>query len=240
MLIINNISTAVNDKPDVYESVILAWRTAMIAIESSVSGVSQSVQNGAPPLGHLAWHLYPDMIVLGDQSKEIKQADHVIPTGTLITIGLQYQVSTSRGVFWSLPLAHLRFYGDPVVAQSSTETESGLSADQLMLVALGSFLNQWVEKFADFKAAAEVLVLISDTLHQDHYPSPTWLKVLREAAKYYINASGLDLIESTQLIKSGWRRYPNFLGRPKNALPPFLGLTVPPPECLCFPNLCLI
>jgi hypothetical protein len=90
MLIVNNISTAANDKPDAYESVILAWRTAMVTVENLVLGMSQSIQNGALLLGLLPWYLYPDMIVLGDRTKEIKQSDDLIPAGTLVTVGLQY------------------------------------------------------------------------------------------------------------------------------------------------------
>jgi hypothetical protein len=125
MLIVNNISTAVNEKPAVYDSVVLAWKSAMRTVDKLASGISQSIQNGAPLLGLLSWHLYPDMLVLGPQTKEVKQHDELIPTGTLVTAGLQHRTSTTGGVFWSLPLAHIRFYGDPIMVRSSTMSETG-------------------------------------------------------------------------------------------------------------------
>ncbi|CZR61769.1 uncharacterized protein PAC_11666 [Phialocephala subalpina] len=227
MLIVNNINTPVNEKSTVYESVILAWTTAMTVMEKSVSGTSQSVETGAPLLGLSSWHLYPDMLVLGRQTKEIKQHDKLIPAGTLVTVGLQDNKARSRGVFWSLPLAYLQFYGDPVVVRSSTRRESGLSIDELLQVALGSFLGQWVSKLAEFKGAAQLLILVASKLREATGPSPTWPSCIAGAAEMYLNSTGLDRTEYTQLIKSGRRRYPNFLGEKVYCLDPFLGLAVP-------------
>jgi hypothetical protein len=229
MLIVNNISKPVNDKPAVFESVILAWKTALTTIEKLVSGMSQSIQNGAPLLGLSSWHLYPDMLVLGGQTKEIKQHDRLIPAGTLVTVGLQDQKSGNSGVFWSLPLAHLRFYGDPVLVTGSTNIESGLTVDQLLQVALGSFLGQWVTKFAEFEAAAQVLILMWSTLSATQVSPSAWLGVLAKAAKSYLSSTGLDRTEYTQLMKSGWRRYSNFLVERNLKLwpAPCLGLTIP-------------
>jgi hypothetical protein len=248
MLIVNNISTAVNEKPAVYESVVLAWKTAMTTVEKLVLGASQSIQGGAPLLGLSSWHLYPDMVVLGHGTKEVKQADELIPIGTLVTVGLQDRTAKNRGVFWSLPLAHLRFYGDPVVAKSSTFGEFGLDIEQLLQVALGSFLGQWVSKFADFETAARVLVLMGDivpnksphvregqtqfSLSQVNQPyaihrvSLTWLKLLANAAQAYLTSTGLVRVEYMQLMKAGRRRYPNFIAEIP-VLPPFLGLKIP-------------
>src|SRR2546428_785069 len=64
MLIIDNIRIPVNNKMHVYESVLQAWKTAMVTMEKLVSGMPQSVQNGEILLGLSAWHLYPDMLVL--------------------------------------------------------------------------------------------------------------------------------------------------------------------------------
>jgi hypothetical protein len=227
MLIVNNISTAVNEKPAVYDSVVLAWKSAMRTADKLASGVSQSIQNGAPLLGLLSWHLYPDMLVLGPQTKEVKQHDELIPTGTLVTAGLQHRTSTTGGVFWSLPLAHIRFYGDPIMVRSSTMSETGLTINQLLQVALGSLIGQWTTKFSEFDAAAQLIVSMRNSLQKTQHPSATWLDPFADASETYLNSSGLDRKECTQLLKTGRRRYPNFLVGKKDWTTPFLGLTSP-------------
>lgn len=54
-----------------------------------ISGVPQSVHEGAALVGLSAWHLYPDMVVYEGAIKEITQADHLVRPGGLLTIGLE-------------------------------------------------------------------------------------------------------------------------------------------------------
>jgi hypothetical protein len=227
MLIVNNISTPVNEKAELYESVILAWQTAMTVMEGIISGVSQSFHTGASLLGLCAWHLYPNILVLGEFNKTVNQDDPLIPPGTIATLGLQdreVRCTEHSGIFWSLPLAYLRFYGDPVQAVGSVEEESGLDIDQLMQVALGSFLGQWVQSYAEFPSAANTLVVMSDFLLSE---KANWLKGLAEAARAYLNSTGLRHDQYSRLLKSGRRRYPYFLSEKEHWISPFLGLTNP-------------
>ena len=73
MLIIRNLTIPVNKDMDVYASVMQAWNTAMINMDKLVEGSSQSVQNGAVLFGLSAWHLYPDLIVLGNVTVNTRQ-----------------------------------------------------------------------------------------------------------------------------------------------------------------------
>ena len=100
LLIIGNLSIPVNRDMKVYESVMLAWRTALSTVDKLIEGISQSVQNGAVLLGLSAWHLYPDLIVLGSVRTSTRQNDPLIaPSGT-ITLGLQgNEPENSRGVY---------------------------------------------------------------------------------------------------------------------------------------------
>jgi hypothetical protein len=156
------------------------------------------------------------MLVLGPQTKEVKQHDELIPTGTLITARLQHRAATTGGVFGSLPLSHLRVYGEPLMVRSSTMNETGLTINQLLQVALGGLIDQWTTKFSEFDAAAQLIVSMRDSLHKTQHPSATWLDPFADASRTYLNSSGLDRKECTQLLKTGRRRYSNVLGGKKD------------------------
>lgn len=63
MLILNNLSMAVNAKISTYASVISAWTTALVMMEELLSGKPQGIQDGSLLLALSCWHLYPDLIV---------------------------------------------------------------------------------------------------------------------------------------------------------------------------------
>ena len=117
ILIIQNLTTPVNKDMDVYASVMQAWKTAMITMDKLAEGSSQSVLNGAVLLELSAWYLYPDL-VLGNVNVNTRQNDSLINPSGIVTLGLQgIEPENSHGVYWSLPLAHVRYYGDPVVSE---------------------------------------------------------------------------------------------------------------------------
>jgi hypothetical protein len=112
-LIINNLNISVDNNVNVYRSVVRAWQTAMQMMEKLIQGMPQRVQNGAILLAMSAWHLYPDKVVLGSEEKLVRQQDPLIAAGGCLTVGLEsaYPDHGNDGVYWSLSLAHLRFYG---------------------------------------------------------------------------------------------------------------------------------
>lgn len=67
MLILSNVEIAVNNKSHTYSNVLAAWKGAMAAMESLLSGVALRVQDGAVLLGFAAWHIFPDIVVLGEK-----------------------------------------------------------------------------------------------------------------------------------------------------------------------------
>jgi hypothetical protein len=144
---------------DVYLSVMEAWKTAMITIDKVVSGMSHSVHEGSVLLGLAAWHIYPDLIVLGASSAEIKQNDALVYTGGIITIGLRgNHLESTGGVSWSLPLAYVRYYGDPVQAERSIDSDSShVPMDQLLLVLLGELCRHWGIIGQEVKEAAKLI-----------------------------------------------------------------------------------
>ncbi|KAF4632369.1 hypothetical protein G7Y89_g5758 [Cudoniella acicularis] len=146
MLILDNLHVPVNDANDLYQSVTAAWFAALQAMENLVKGVPQQVQDGAALLGMSSWHLYPDMVVLGGVTAEVKQKDALFPPSSILTLGLQFADQSRHGVSWSLPLAHLRYYGHPVQSSCSiSPANSRISMDQFAYVILGCIFGGWKE-----------------------------------------------------------------------------------------------
>lgn len=97
-------------------------------------------------LGMSSWHLYPDMVVLGGVTVEVKQNDKLFFPSTVLTIGLQFVDKSRRSVSWSLSLAHLKYYGHPVQSSCSFGPEnSRVTIDQFAYIILGCVLGGWKE-----------------------------------------------------------------------------------------------
>ena len=218
-LIIDHLGLPISPKLDLSESVIDAWETAMVAIDKLVAGEPQSVQIGAPLLGLASWHLYPDMVVFGKETevKEVKQKDSLIHSGGIMTLGIEDTRRQGNGIYWSLPLAHLRYYGDPVLCETSLHSStSRVSIDQLMYVALGSCIRRWLADADDIEPAAKLLVQINDYVDfgLDAKVQPAWVTLLASTANAFLASNGDQKREILQLIKCGRRRYPQFVDHP--------------------------
>ena len=156
MLIVNNLDTSISGSMKAYESVVESLKTALISMEGILRGMPQRATDGAFLLGLSAWHLYPDLIVHGPETKTVSQRDSLIPPGALVTLGLQFDVKQPRGIFWSLPLAHLRFYGSPVVQSRSSGCDaSRILADELMFVRFGSLIKTWIHASTESDVAVK-------------------------------------------------------------------------------------
>ena len=88
MLIVNNLHLSIGNHMNVYQSIVKNCNIALFSVENILNGMPQRAECGAFLLGLSAWHLYPDMIVHGSETKEIKQNDNLIPNGSMITLGL--------------------------------------------------------------------------------------------------------------------------------------------------------
>ncbi|KAI0434647.1 hypothetical protein F5Y09DRAFT_355554 [Xylaria sp. FL1042] len=111
MLIVNNVDLPVGTKPTLYQNVLQAWSSAILALNNLIQGVPQSVEYGSILLGISSWHIYPDMVVLENSPKPISQADPLVKDAGILTVGLNTQRPSENGISWSLPLGHLRYYG---------------------------------------------------------------------------------------------------------------------------------
>lgn len=238
LLVTNNINLSVNRHSTTYADVTQAWIRAMVAVDKLVEGMPHSIVDGAVLVAISAWHLYPDMMVLGKKNTLIKQTDTFVKPGGILTLGLEtipIGEGALQGVSWSLPLACYYFYGKPITAeQSLIETGSRLNIQQLLVVALGSIFSHWTEQqFEPTKAARLVrslwaLVNRPSRLKIGTKPSSkSWLALLAKAAESLLDSKNVILQELRSLFKYGQRNCAGFLGLESGQSSPFVRLQEP-------------
>jgi hypothetical protein len=241
MLILDNIDLPVNADMKVYSSVIETWKTALTSVEALLSGTPQSLRSGALILALSAWHLYPDLTVLGDRVQEVQTRDPLIPSGATVTIGLRKAGGgDQQGIHWSLSLAHLRFYGRPVKSDRSyNRNSSRITFEELVQVAFGCLLNRWKRMGTNVRASAEWFLALRDAMIRDAQSqqveisrgsptpkcsaailgSPSWLRLLMDAACSLLESSESEIPTWSRLMSLGSRQGRTFLG-PLVAMPP--------------------
>ena len=170
-IIANSVHLAVNSKPSLYESVMDSWTIAMESMERLIQGMPQRMNTGEVLLGLSAWHLYPDLVIAGPKNPIVKQNDNLIHHGGVLTIGLQASESLDEGgLYWSLPLAHLRYYGDVVPTHRSLERDgTRLTRDQFLQTVIGCIVGGWGEKdtLGAIAWIAKFSDIVRDTISQD-------------------------------------------------------------------------
>src|SRR5262249_31315139 len=154
----------------------------------------------APLLGLASWHLYPDMVVFGKDKevKDVRQKDSLVHRGGILTLGIEDTRRLGDGIYWSLPLAHMRYYGDPVLCEASLHSRtSRVSINQLMYVALGSLIRRWCADADDIEPAAELLVRINNFLNfsLDARIERAWMPLLASTAKEFLGSTGNRKLE---------------------------------------------
>ena len=127
----------------------------MMSLEHPLKGESQEISNRITPLAYSAWHIYPDFIIFGEETKNVKFNDDCVSgpgVGTLVS--QPRSRSNDHGTTWSLALSHLRYYGDPVIARTDLDT-SRVIIQQLNLIALGSIFTHWAVPRKDFEYVSQ-------------------------------------------------------------------------------------
>ncbi|KAI0508540.1 hypothetical protein F5B22DRAFT_620195 [Xylaria bambusicola] len=226
MLIVNNVSLPVNNHPKLYQNVLQAWKSAMIAADNLIQGMPQSVENASVLLGLCSWHIYPDMLVLHESPVPVRQNDPVVQDGAILTIGLQIQRPSGEGVYWSLPLGHLRYYGAPVESGASLGVQGNrVSVTQLNQVAFGSLASTW--GFDRTKLAVFTIRLFEsiEVNSRDDYDAD-WLKLFANSLRVLLDGDSVSKKHCEQLMRLGAQRCGTFL-QPKAAyeLQPVYSLT---------------
>ena len=245
-LIIENVDLRVNNLNNVYDSVIAAWKSAMQVIDRLIEGMPHSIVDSSTLLAISAWHLYPDMLVLSQTNQFIRQADSLVDTRGILSLGLQsiesyhpgYQSEDmSRGITWSLPLAYYRFYGDPEQRERTLNVDaSRISLSQLQTLAMGSYFSQWQEPKFNIDKASRILMRIWHCCVGEHVSriveipelsQSSWLGVLVNAAHDFTKPDGTLRTERTRLFNYGRKRCPGFLSLGPSIHAPIIQLRDP-------------
>ncbi|KAI2470450.1 hypothetical protein F4781DRAFT_421366 [Annulohypoxylon bovei var. microspora] len=164
-IILKNIEFSVDRQLNVYKNVVEVWTTAITTMDNLVSGVAQESYAGSTMIGLSAWHLYPDMHVFGQRNIEVKMNDPLIPRGGILTLGCSPSATMPKsGITWSLSLANLKFYGDPVETSASVQGGSRLTVQEFRLALLGCILRIWNIPSTQESITIRLLAALSLTL----------------------------------------------------------------------------
>lgn len=227
-LILQNISLPVTSASTLYNGVIRAWTQAMIGLERLLNGESQSVTDGAILLAISAWHLYPNLLVLGRESTNVDFGDHGVQSSGLLTVGITHVQSSGsgakEGIYWSMALSHYRYYGKALNAMG--EIDDRLTIDQLHLVAFGSLLSGWNVPRKDVQRAAKWVIALEGCLSRTKKSlgCPPWLAILAKAARDVTDIDSPRRQEDLALVHFGQRRGTNLLRPRSQSCLPWFGL----------------
>ncbi|KAI1453582.1 hypothetical protein F4805DRAFT_461586 [Annulohypoxylon moriforme] len=229
-LLVDNISLPVSDRDVVLDAVLEAWTKALRALESLIEGKALQINDGAVLLGLSAWHLYPDIYLAGT-NQYIKQGDELVHPGGIITLGLiSREEDNGKGVYWSLPLAHARYYGGAEIAKRHAGVrESQVSFEEFMFVVLGSILGGWNIRELDLSTQMGLIQDICTAAPHDFrrrqgHDMDRVIKCLSSLAGQYAKATDVYKQQITRLISFGRRRCSNFLAPSQSQSPPAFGL----------------
>ncbi|KAL8638340.1 MAG: hypothetical protein Q9228_004506 [Teloschistes exilis] len=225
---------------NVYNSVVSSWCHAMIAVDKLIQGAPHSITDGAILLALSSWHLFPDLLASSNLRQPVSQNDPLFVPGGILILGFEpAQILQSPdtlpfnedielfrgGVTWSLPLAYLRFYGEPVRKDSSlNKRESEISIAQLVQIAMGCFFHGWRENSFNAKQAAELIHVLwrhctgsrtSSTCKGVDINLPSdrsWLGLFADAASKYLLSDSSLQNEYRKLFYWGREHCSEFLG----------------------------
>jgi hypothetical protein len=229
-LIVNNIKTPIPGGPSTYTQVMNVWKQSMSALEQLLSGKPQDIVDGSVFLAFSAWHLYPDLFVLGAEPTKVSFRDNLIPSSAVGTVGVESRFPEKDGVRWSLALSHLQYYGAPVVVRSDQE-DSRMTFNQLQIVALGGLLGRWKVSPRDYPLVAEWFKLLWSRMGMSEEDIRTgessefgWLLQFVMAASRLLDVKDHDHKQNETLLKYGIRRAKSFLSDQDGTASPFFGL----------------
>ena len=229
MLVIKNCQLPFNGGDSTYSKVIQSWQQALSGLEDLLCGKPQQISNRSVLLAFSAWHLYPNLIVLGNEVRNITFDDNLVDQRGVGTIAFQSRPTTAnQGTVWSLTLSHLRYYGDPVTVRSHADF-SRVTIEDLHIIALGSIFYTWGVGQRDVPPVLRWFVdvwefLSSGVSDRSTLSSLDWLGYLAKAAKKVLPTNISDRPAEYQLFAYGQRRAKKFLGDSKEQWPPLFGL----------------
>lgn len=244
MQLIKQSDSALPTGHDVYAIVKKVWQNSIQVAEKLLGGESYRTSTSEPLLALAAWHLYPDMAILGPNTADVVQDDPLFRAGGILTIGMSAAGSQSEnGITWSLPLSHLRFYGKPVTKTRSLGLESErIDFEDLKYMVLGTVTGHWFTKSGGLSKVLDFMNALMNCLRpQFHETSdckargtnsdpetsdklPEWLELLWQAVAGIQESQGQLRSDREQLYYLGHRRGSKFLSASDKNVPEAFGL----------------
>jgi hypothetical protein len=173
------------------------------------------------------------MVVLGETTKEVRQKDGLFSRMAILTLGLEIIRSggSERSVSWSLPLANLQYYGNPVrTSRSLGEDSNRVTMDDFAFVVLGCIFSRWKFFSRDIETGCRWLRYIADIVRSQiphmftgtlyHPPSALWTNILLAAIDRLEDYDEVEKRLARQLIALS-RRRPMFIYSNTDANPLF-------------------
>ena len=212
-----------------------------------ISGVPQRAQNGAILLALSAWHLYPDLDSLSSAHPITIQGDPLIGALGVLTIGLEDSSLSDDPVAWSLPLAYMRYYGEPkLITGIAGHSNTRIPMELFAYIVLGTVISPWVNTgyVPDESSAMRILQNFSGfaktTLtkpcnntardrpgfnqNSRHFAKTSWIGQLMHAVEAYEMMDETERSTAMKLIALGGR-HENFLCPVLSHPAPLFGLT---------------
>jgi hypothetical protein len=205
----------VSDREALYSSVMETWKTALTGVERLLTGSPQEMQTGELLLGLHAWHLYPDINLLGDPDMLVAFSDPLVPKGGILTIGLirNTESTLSGGLHWSLPLAHLRYYGDPIERKGKLSgVQNRISLPEFMQTILGVLMKLWdVDESATLETFKWIRLLynsVSSAMYSSNESEESgekrnFLALLSQAIAEFLESKGDQRLLNKRLLNAG-------------------------------------
>ena len=138
-------------------------------MENLLNGMPQALDSGPTLLALGAWNLYPDILLVSNETTEVQFNDSLIAPGGTLTIGLtKSENEDQQGVSWSLSLAYLRYYGHPIQARRRLSRDSArVTFHQFCQATLGALLGCWDVNEARSHLFVEIFAAIQDTFERE-------------------------------------------------------------------------
>ena len=229
MLVLKNCQLPFPGGASTYTKVIQSWQQSLSSLEDLLCGKPQEISSRSIPLAFSAWHLYPNLIVLGSEVRNVTFHDPLVDQRGVGTIALQPRSATAnQGTVWSLTLSHLCYYGDPVTVRSDPDF-SRVTIHELHIITLGCILSTWDIGHREIVPVLQWFVSVWEFLRSGVSSakascSVEWLKYLAAAANKVLVSNASSKSAENQLLAFGRRRARSFLSDSNHQRPPFFGL----------------
>ncbi|KAI9685627.1 MAG: hypothetical protein M1820_010777 [Bogoriella megaspora] len=152
--------------------------------------------------------------------------DKLISQGGLVTIGLQTSdLDPARGITWTMPLAHLRYYGKPVVSHRTVgSSPTRVPFQRIVHAALGSTISKWGQYGYNMQKVCQVLIAFADVCEKAPHELK-WSQLFKQEAIAYLEASLKEQKETLRFVDLGRRRCGIFLTAEECHPEPVFGLS---------------